>query len=160
MGPGPDGPGKPGFERECSQAFEQLQWGRGRMAPENTAAGWTMHGGSCCFNGAGAGWPRKTEIGIVKRILNFLLQWGRGRMAPENWPIQMLMAPRVALLQWGRGRMAPENGGFRQDQADAQELQWGRGRMAPENPDCGADCAIIWGLQWGRGRMAPENASR
>ena len=35
MGPGPDGPGKPSAELAASILDVALQWGRGRMAPEN-----------------------------------------------------------------------------------------------------------------------------
>ena len=65
-------------------ARRRLQWGRGRMAPENDVGAdaiehvpeasmgpgpdgpgklrwwWSVNRDPCCFNGAGAGWPRKT----------------------------------------------------------------------------------------------------
>ena len=37
----------------------------------------------CCFNGAAAGWPRKTGTRIAQNGGNEL-QWGRGRMAAEG----------------------------------------------------------------------------
>ena len=36
------------------------------------------------FNGAGAGWPRKTALAALWGFRKIVLQWGRGRMAPEN----------------------------------------------------------------------------
>ena len=85
MGPGPDGPGKPADGRVLSVETIQLQWGRGRMAPENYEAlevhhvveiasmgpgpdgpgkpglnGPWMTDRTWSFNLAGAGWPRKT----------------------------------------------------------------------------------------------------
>ena len=39
MGPGPDGPGKRVLLKQDMMAESKLQWGRGRMAPENFAAG-------------------------------------------------------------------------------------------------------------------------
>ena len=65
MGPGPDGPGK--LESEYPEMWEEK-----------------------CFNGAGAGWPRKTPYDLLSGDYTGMLQWGRGRMAPENWRLATL----------------------------------------------------------------------
>ena len=59
MGPGPDGPGKRILLGVVIGIAFLLQWGRGRMAPEN---------------------------GVLEQLNVRMdeLQWGRGRMAPEN----------------------------------------------------------------------------
>ena len=64
MGPGPDGPGKPRGGSLHRGRRRPLQWGRGRMAPENHLP--------LRFSRRGHTW----------------LQWGRGRMAPENRPAE------------------------------------------------------------------------
>ena len=84
MGPGPDGPGKP-------------------LLPFSLAR---LGGG---FNGAGAGWPRKTAPPYIINRIVAKLQWGRGRMAPENRKGSHFREEVPGWLQWGRGRMAPEN---------------------------------------------------
>ena len=89
-----------------------LQWGRGRMAPEN-----------------------KLVFRSEPVRLWGLLQWGRGRMAPENIAMAIRETAYIGRLQWGRGRMAPENISGRRRLFKALKLQWGRGRMAPENAD-------------------------
>ena len=61
-----------------------LQWGRGRMAPENRLRRLRQEATIASFNGAGAGWPRKTAIAAGCTCPVMELQWGRGRMAPEN----------------------------------------------------------------------------
>ena len=139
---------------------EELQWGRGRMAPENG--------------------PLIPQFDFPN-----MLQWGRGRMAPENDVLRYPSQPQQGQLQWGRGRMAQENVWYRQwvrvkvisfngagagwprktaDNDHATEgnpgmLQWGRGRMAPENPGPRRPLSAGPWLQWGRGRMAPENGA-
>ena len=90
MGPGPDGPGKHPTADNVNFRVCKLQWGRGRMAPENAQeGGGLLHGLDEAsmgpgpdgpgklkaiagwrderqgFNGAGAGWPRKTKADSV-----------------------------------------------------------------------------------------------
>ena len=60
MGPGPDGPGKHRLVKEMIDGGYLLQWGRGRMAPENWRQVMLILPRHARFNGAGAGWPRKT----------------------------------------------------------------------------------------------------
>ena len=58
------GRGRMAPENEIRQRSEkvsgQLQWGRGRMAPENSSWSAVCLGRRSGFNGAGAEWPRKT----------------------------------------------------------------------------------------------------
>ena len=69
MGPGPDGPGKREAIMATVQELQRLQWGRGRMAPENETGGGYLSTHAGGFNGAGAGWPRKTPFAIPDQLL-------------------------------------------------------------------------------------------
>ena len=135
-----------------------LQWGRGRMAPENDPPGSSGHG-VCSFNGAGAEWPRKTvAIGILAGPY-------RGfNGAGAEWPRKTTGAPLVAVppspLQWGRGRMAPENSARSRTPARGGGLQWGRGRMAPENDQDTVPQASITHASMGPGPNGPGKLVR
>ena len=160
-----------------------LQWGRGRMAPENPVSGGNCDISGTSFNGAGAGWPRKTCFQLDNEPLTKpRLQWGRGRMAPENLKAGLRTGAKFMMLQWGRGRMAPENCVHRTVESGVGNASMGPGPDGPGKPPAGGrseltvccfngagagwprkTCIITLArtgktrLQWGRGRMAPEN---
>ena len=108
MGPGPDGPGKQGL-----QEFRLHQ--------------------TKSFNGAGAGWPRKTPVTLPEIVSALAASMGPGPDGPGKLAGDVVSFTGDSKLQWGRGRMAPENPERAQKAIVRDRLQWGRGRMAPEN---------------------------
>ena len=106
------------FRKSPCFAEWKLQWGRGRMAPENTS---------------------ETSRGHKERLR---LQWGRGRMAPENQGVAAFTAAGEGRFN-GAGAGWPRKTGNRQAAIRAaNELHWGRGRMAPENTTCPG--SLLW----------------
>ena len=81
MRPRPDGRGTYGTPY-YSDALDNLQWGRDRMAAERRPARRPSRPTNS-FNGAATGWPRNGGGGGDGAAVN-PLQWGRDRMAAER----------------------------------------------------------------------------
>ena len=179
MGPRPDGRGRHMKGAGDDEGYEELQWGRGRMAAEGRRRRRRIAGRPELQWGRGrmAAEGRSREL-LVKHIVQ--LQWGRGRMAAEGAPPRNACTrawcfngaaagwPRKAHASATTTAACPASMGPRPDGRGRRryveaaravaELQWGRGRMAAEGPAWAAapvpaPCASMGPRPDGRGRL-------
>ena len=130
MGPGPDGPGKR-LSDYCRRKTELASMGPGPDGPGKRQAIQPGAGDRNRFNGAGAGWPRKTSQKIIAEKIGIKRFNGAGAGWPRKTDVEAMEAIGAYELQWGRGRMAPENKACRNLDFTRRKASMGPGPDGP-----------------------------